>query len=295
MADHLVLIHGRAQENKDAQALKDSWVESLRKGLGKSNLTLPIVETDIKFPYFGQSLFDRVSGKPEDQVAEIIIKGPQASTAERDFMLAVLKEVAREKGVTEAEIMAVADSAVIQKGIQNWESVQRILKALDRHVPPASTASIAIATQDVYKYLFNPNVTEPIDTGIRKAMTANIATVVVSHSLGTVVAFKMLKEMAQGAGWKVPLFVTLGSPLAVTAIRKRLLPLKHPACVGTWFNAMDPRDLVSLYPLDSANFKIDPEVENKTDVDNFTDNRHGIAGYLEDPVVARRIRDALLA
>lgn len=294
MAGRLVFIHGRSQENKDAQALKDSWVESLRKGLRKTNLELPIVETDIKFPYYGQSLFDRVSGKPEDQVAQIIIKGPQASTEERDFMLAVLKEVAREQGVTEAEIMAVADSAVIQKGIQNWESVQRILMALDRHIPAASTASIAIATQDVYLYLFNPNVTEPIDTGVRKSIVKDIPTIVVSHSLGTVVAFKMLKEMAQGSGWKVPLFVTLGSPLAVTAIRKRLSPLKHPACVGKWFNAMDKRDVVSLYPLDSTNFSIDPEIENKTDVDNFTDNRHGIAGYLEDPVVARRIHDALV-
>ena len=43
--------------------------------------------------------------------------------------------------------------------------MQRVLKALDRRIPAASTASIAIATWDVYQYLFNPNVTDPIDTG----------------------------------------------------------------------------------------------------------------------------------
>jgi hypothetical protein len=55
--------------------------------------------------------------------------------------------------------------------------------------------------------------------------------------------------------------------------------------------------VVALYPLDPKNFPIDPAVpaiENKRDVDNDTDNRHGISGYLGDPVVARRIHDALI-
>jgi hypothetical protein len=34
-------------------------------------------------------------------------------------------------------------------------------------------------------------------------------------------------------------------------------------------------------------------VENETDVQNHTDNRHGIAGYLNDPDVAWRIHAAL--
>ena len=55
---------------------------------------------------------------------------------------------------------------------------------------------------------------------------------------------------------------------------------------------MDERDVVALHPLDSANFNIDPAIENKTDVNNHTDNRHGITGYLDDATVAKRIRDA---
>jgi hypothetical protein len=248
---------------------------------------------EIKFPYYGQALFDRVSGKPEDQVAEIIIKGPQQSSAEREFTLAMLKAVAKKLGATQDEIDAVDDALVIEKGIQNWEAVQRVLVVLDRYVPTASTATIAAATQDVYQYLFNPVIAKAIDAGVRAAMHASGPIVVVAHSLGTVVAYKMLKEMAQGVGWKVPLFVTLGSPLGVTAIRKRLQPLSHPAFVGKWFNAMDERDVVALYPLDKNNFGIRPPIENKTDVDNFTENRHGIEGYLQDETVAKRIHEAL--
>jgi hypothetical protein len=59
---------------------------------------------------------------------------------------------------------------------------------------------------------------------------------------------------------------------------------------------MDTRDAVSLYPLDVQHFPLTPPVrpiENKIDVDNPTDNRHGISGYLGDPVVAKRIYDAV--
>ena len=58
---------------------------------------------------------------------------------------------------------------------------------------------------------------------------------------------------------------------------------------------MEERDIVSLYALDETHFPVDPAIENKTDVDNFTENRHGIAGYLSDKVVAKRIYDALTA
>lgn len=44
-------------------------------------------------------------------------------------------------------------------------------------------------------------------------------------------------------------------------------------------------------PLDPAH----PDIENKMDVHNRTSNRHGIAGYLDDKEVARRIYDAFVA
>jgi hypothetical protein len=95
--------------------------------------------------------------------------------------------------------------------------------------------------------------------------------------------------------------VTVGSPLAVTEIRKTLralAPCRCPQRVGAWFNALDERDVVALYPLDASNFPLDPvnpAIENKRDVRNKTENRHGIAGYLDDAVVARRIHEALIA
>jgi hypothetical protein len=68
--------------------------------------------------------------------------------------------------------------------------------------------------------------------------------------------------------------------------------------VSAWFNAMDERDVVALYPLDPTHFPLDPDtpaIENKTDVRNRTRNRHGVAGYLDNEVVARRIYRAITA
>ena len=97
-------------------------------------------------------------------------------------------------------------------------------------------------------------------------------------------------------GWLVPLFVTLGSPLAVSVIKEKLArikPIAFPVNVATWFNAMDERDVVSLYPLDKENFSLTPAIVNKTNVPNSTSNAHGISGYLGDKEVAKRIYDAV--
>ena len=120
--------------------------------------------------------------------------------------------------------------------------------------------------------------------------------VVVSHSLGTVVAYNVL--MSRSAPFpdvKVPLFVTLGSPLAVNAVKSRVRPHTFPTPVGKWYNAMDPDDVVALYPLNKKYFNTGSTIENNEKVKNWTDNQHGIGGYLDDEKVAKRIYDALTA
>jgi hypothetical protein len=67
-----------------------------------------------------------------------------------------------------------------------------------------------------------------------------------------------------------------------------------PPCVKHWFNAYDSRDVVALNALDDTGFPITPPVENKSDVANFTENRHGIAGYLADPEVAAKVVEFLV-
>jgi hypothetical protein len=292
MTCKLVLIHGRAQEGKDSKALKAEWLEDWKDGLGAD---LPIVETDIRFPFYGDTLDDLVKGKPKDQVAEIVIRGMAKGSPEQIFMASVLEEVRKKARITEKDLAREVGADVVQRGPLNWEWLQGILEVIDRKVPGASGTSIALATYDVYCYLNRRPIEKQINDGVRKAIEPGVPTVVVAHSLGTVVAYKLLRE-GKKLGWKIPLFVTVGSPLAVTAIRDSLLPTEVPECVTKWFNAVDPRDIVALYALDNANFNVRPgKIENKIDVKNGTENHHGISGYLGDKEVAKRIGEAVAA
>jgi len=294
MIKQLMFVHGRAQEKKDAAALKGEWIAAFREGLSKSELDLSISENMIRFPYYGQTLYDLVSNVPPEKVAQVIVKGENADEQQRAFVRAVIQEVRDKAGITDAEIAAVAEQAVVTKGPLNWEWLHAVLRAIEQTVPGASGASIAVATNDVYQYLFNIGIRDAIEEGIRKAMQPDADTVIVGHSLGTVVAYSLLRREGKSSGWKVPLYVTLGCPLGVSAIKRALAPNRHPECVGDWFNALDVRDIVALYPLDEDTFPITPSIENKIDVNNQTENRHGISGYLNDKEVAKRIYDALI-
>jgi len=193
-------------------------------------------------------------------------------------------------GITEAEISAQRPVSVQERGVLNWEWVQAILKALDR--TPLGEVAIDAFTRDVYVYLNYQTVSETID-GIVGAAVPSGPCVVVGHSLGSVVGYNVLRAALPGTD--VRRYVTVGSPLGVRAIKRRLAPpLGMPGCVVRWFNAMDERDVVPLYPLDQDHFHTDPPIANKTTVENDTSNRHGIAGYLDDPDVAREIYDALV-
>lgn len=291
----LVFVHGRAQEGKDSVALKKEWIDAWKAGLAKSGLSLPIPEDRIRFPYYGDTLDQLVSGADESTAADVVVRGVEGNKEEEEFIRAILQEIQGKAGFSDADVRAQANAEVVAKGPLNWGWVQAILSTLDQHVPGASGASVALFTNDVYQYLKNPGIRDVIDVGVKKAFTPAVETVVVSHSLGTVVAYNILRRDGDAAGWAVPEFITLGSPLAVKVIKKGLSPIRHPRCAGKWFNAMDERDVVSLYPLDADHFDVDPAIENKTNVDNPTKNRHGISGYLGDPEVARRIHAALSA
>lgn len=297
MNNQLVFVHGRAQEHKDAAALKSEWIATLQKGLKKNGLNLANLDSEkgikgaelsVRFPYYGQTLYDLVKNAPG--IANVIVRGANTDAAQQQFLQSVLKETQKKTKITDHQIEKVLGTKILVRGPLNWEWLQGILKAIDKHVKGASSKGIALATNDVYQYLKNPVIRAQIEEGVRAALTPGKPTVVVAHSLGTVVAYNVLRRHKDLV---IPLFVTLGSPLAVTAIKNSLSPIVYPTCVKEWYNAMDERDVVALYPLDKRHFNIAPAIKNKTDVENQTSNHHGIAGYLNDKVVARRIYDAL--
>lgn len=301
MSKQLVFIHGRAQELKDPDALKDEWIEAFENGLKKAKLELPISKKDIHFPYYGDSLFQLVGGTALNDVTKITVRGGDSDQDEQKFLRTVVEEIRQKAGISDAQVAAIAAQQGINRGPLNWGWTQAILKAIDQYVPNGSGASIALATKDVYQYIKNPKIRQVIDEGVCAAIEPGVETVVVSHSLGTVIAYNVLRQKSEPLNWNVPLFVTLGSPLGVREIRKSVTDLSPPArsphSVSKWYNAMDERDFVALYPLTPNSFPLDPaapEIENYTNIKNDTRNRHGITGYLNDENVAKLIFEELI-
>jgi hypothetical protein len=192
-------------------------------------------------------------------------------------------------GITDDQVLAEYGTNPRQKGPQNWEWVQAILRALDKHGGGISQSTLELIMRDVFLYTTRAGVRDEINSIVTAALTTE-PTVVIGHSLGSVVAYSVLRSDSRPL--KVPLYLTVGSPLAIRAIRDVFRPLRYPKSVKAWYNAFDPRDVVALYPLDGDNFPVTPAIENDNQVRNGTANRHGIAGYLDAPAVATRILDA---
>lgn len=177
----------------------------------------------------------------------------------------------------------------IQKGPANWEWMQAVIRALD-HIPVFNSRLIDATTRDVYVYFTCAGVRAQIDKVIAYALGEGPC-VVLAHSLGTVVTCNVLRPWA--ATPRYPKLVTVGSSLGSRAIKQLATPLISPPCIGQWFNAYDDRDIVALVPLDAQTLNITPLIENKRDVLNFTENRHGVEGYLTDLAVAQQVVQGL--
>lgn len=285
----LVLIHGRDQQGKDQAQLKRAWLAALEVGLSKAGL--PALKTsDIEFPYYGDDLERLVQEVDAPLVSEVLAKGGPTDDGASDFRGRLLEEMAASAGVTTAQINAQYHGTATEKGPLNWEWVQAILRALDN--TPIGGSTIDRFTRDVYVYLTYPAVQAAVNKVVARTLTEEPC-VVVAHSLGSIVTYRLLRNPECRA--KVKRLITVGSPLGVNVIRNLIMPpaLAKPDGLTEWFNAYDPRDVVALRPLDEKTWNIRPLITNKGNVDNHTDNRHGIGGYLDDETVARWIYEAM--
>ncbi|MHA6892362.1 alpha/beta hydrolase [Ralstonia pseudosolanacearum] len=288
VASRLLLVHGRAQQGKDPKQLKEEWVAALNRGAAKSGSSLPSI--DVAFPFYGDLLDSYASQMDIPLTSEIQARGVKNDEFLR-FQFEVADSIRAASGISEDKVNAEYQGDVRERGPLNWEWVQAILRAIDKSGTGMSQATLEIFTRDVFLYTRRAGVRAEIDRLVAKQLTEE-PTVVVGHSLGSVVTYSVLRNDARALN--VPLYVTVGCPLGIRAIRDEFRPLRFPDRVAAWFNAYDPRDVVALYPLDTTNFPVTPAIENKGDVDNQTDNRHGIVGYLDNKTVAQRIISKLV-
>jgi hypothetical protein len=286
----LLLVHGIAQGGKNPADLEKAWIDTLREGYKAANLAFP-ASLSVDFPYYGDALDARVASSKLPLPQQITPKGGEAPSAYEEFVRSSLAEMKESADISDAEVAAEAGPIpATEKGIQNWRLTQALARVIDKRFPRFTSTTIERYLRDVFLYVSNRSVTREINAIVEAKLTDE-PTVVIGHSLGSVVAYRVLVE--QGAKVKLRRFITVGSPLGIRTISSNLGVLKYPAADVNWYNAYDEGDVVALNPLRDPWFKTDPAVTNYNRVKNITDNRHGIVGYLNDVTVARCVAEAL--
>jgi subtilisin family serine protease len=122
--------------------------------------------------------------------------------------------------------------------------------------------------------------------------------VVIGHGQGSIIAYEVLRQLDRRE-FHVPLFVTLGSPLGIREVQDVLKDwaggsLKVPACVGSWLNIADPRDVVAIDPQLKKHFGGDERIRD-TLAGNADSPRHPHSGtgYLRLKEARNAVRETV--
>jgi hypothetical protein len=283
----LVFVHGMRQEGQDPTALKTRWETALTETWVK--LGLPPRHYDLEMPFYGDVLEELtavVRGGASNVVARGSV-GPQAFTPLEESLI---RGMARKAGVTDAEVNRELGQEVVSRGPLNWELVHALANLLEKKVPVLGKISLGFVTQ-VDSYLTRPHIRKAVDDIVAPTFDKG-PTIVVAHSLGTIVSYILLRTKVNRPD--VPLLVTLGSPLGIETVKGYLRPpsLAVPDGVSFWLNGADVRDYVALVPpLDKETFS--DGIVNDLGIHNREDDAHSIEDYLSDFAIAQRIHAAI--
>src|SRR5262245_9778339 len=165
----------------------------------------------------------------------------------------MIYQMAVRDGIDPQEVYDQEGLTVVERGPERWEWVQALARRLESRHAWLARWTIGKITRDVKAYIDYPHIQDAIHDIVEPAIGEGPC-VIVSHSLGTVVAYWVLATRLPNAD--VRLLLTAGSPLGLGTIKDRLPhPLGIPAGVRKWLNVTDDRDIVALYArLDSGTF-----------------------------------------
>jgi hypothetical protein len=288
MAPTVVYVHGNG--NKPAAAtLKRIWDEALfgEPAGDRSRMAywadlrypapLPDHETDeLAMAPGGEEGVAEEELHPEELVVEAVMQAHAETLLETPVTAG---GGAHEENVPGAALDSwVRDMAYTADALVRGES-----ETSEEALPLPKPARVAIfrtlvkrTFADVYAYFFGGS-----GDGMRERMRDALdgvhgPVVVVSHSLGTIIAYDVLRERYRD----VPLLVTAGCPLAVQEIQDLVTnPLLVPDGVTAWRNVADARDLVALDKTIRPEYTPADRIRDFLVV-NDSQNHHDISNYL---------------
>lgn len=158
-----------------------------------------------------------------------------------------------------------------------------------------------VFAHDVYLYFYTDlgvAIQQRLIDELEGAARAGKRIALVSHSLGSVIAYDVLGR----AGVNIELLVTMGSPLGLPPIRQELKDGTFPTGVHRWLNVFDGLDKVtlpvqeigSIYTHNGAHLVIDRMVRENYSPEGKRDPHHWF-GYLTCQEVGDALSQFLVA
>lgn len=294
----LVLVHGINQQGKEPKGLTKEWLKGLREVAQAANWPTP---TEVVMPFYGQDLYELTEGITKAE-QEVVAQGGKPNAEALTMARKYAEELRVRAGVSEAQIEQAeaeilaedgAQEIVVEQGaIVHNRRVKAIIRAIEKVSPFRGSVAMRLLGQ-AHAYLTKGNVTKVVDARVRPALEGGEEMIIIAHSLGTIVTYKLLREMARkGAPANVRLYMTLGSPLGIQAVRDVLHPpFERPGGVKRWINGGDPDDFVALDTTLKGAYG--PDVEDLTNIKNGDADKHAIADYLANASVYDPILEAV--
>lgn len=289
----MILIHGISQEGKSEEKIRDEWLEPMRAAFSKIGHDPLGKLTRIEAAFYGDLLHENSS--PWLKAETLAMGAEDAGDDFDEFAVEALESMASVIGVTRTDIEEEASETTVPMGKgphKKW--LKAIVRTLEKVSPLKGTIALRALGQ-AHAYIRNQYVHDLVNEKVRPLFDDNEPAIIVSHSLGTIVSYAILREFARSNHPRQsPLWLTLGSPLGIDVVRRGFSkPRVRPADVARWVNAADPEDFVALRSaLDASTFG--PGIENISDVENGNENPHSIVGYLSDARVAKTIAEAIV-
>lgn len=223
---HLVITHGRSHAFEIPALTQRPLAEAVRFGLQR--IASPHFATiPVSLAFYGDHW--RPDAGELDVAADFAESSP--SDLQQDITGDIL-EVANGSPDAAQDALESGDIATLNG----------LATLLDEHLH-LGDAVVRFFLDDVESYFDDDRLRDLALDRVEEAVTAaNDDVILLGHSLGSVVTYDFLQARP---GQRVIGFITLGSPLGLPTIRRRLAARHFPADPARWVNVLDPRDLVT--------------------------------------------------
>ncbi|MGC9442502.1 hypothetical protein [Streptomyces sp. WG5] len=282
----VVGVHGIGQSKTSGHRLTADWSRALQRGID-SLPDIAACAVSLVVPHWTALLArgtDRLG--PED---DLFSQSVPMEAAEEDFVAEAFTDLVRSEDVAFAETRPLATLGLPKL----WSPrLTRLAMAYDHRFPGGGVQFLVRRLREVRYYLTRPALAAEVRAFVRDGFTLDTA-VVIGHSLGSVIAYDLLRRKELGAagmpGSDLHTLVTCGSPLGIPAVRRLMgltdgAPLQLDSRIR-WVNVFDPDDFIT----GGASLSAVARELTEAPVNNGTGDPHSALRYLRSVPVARAV------